>query len=183
MKQNDFTDRAKKMIADSFEVEEGWRDGQENEAASGTGFVHVPARGSLEIYVLSEEAMSYKGHYTDGRMRPCLRNGCIACSRSIGIQRRWVFSVYDIGRRVSGLLDLGDAPAGLIRDFSNQYGGLRGLRLRLGKAGGTLRGRIEVELGGLSRVPNSELPDSVNVADCLRKMWSDQSSKDILGHS
>src|SRR5258708_1093299 len=145
MKANDFTLRAKKMMADSFEVEEGWRDGQDQEAASGTGFVHVPARGTLEVYVLSEQPVSYKGHYTGGRMRPWGRGGCIPCSRSVGVQRRWVFSVYDIGRRVSGLLDLGDAPAGLVRDFSTEYGGLRGLRLRLGKAGGTLRGRIEVE--------------------------------------
>jgi hypothetical protein len=36
-------------------------------------------------------------------------------------------------------------------------------------------------LGGLSRVPNSELPEPVNVGECLRKMWTDQSSKDILG--
>jgi hypothetical protein len=181
MNKNDIDARIAKRLESGFHVEADWGSPGEVKGEGGTGFLHVPARGHLEILCLSDVPASYKGHYLAGRMQPCMRVNCAACAKGVGQQSRWVFSVYDCNRGVTGLLELGCVPAGLLQQFSRDYGGLRGLRFKLLKAGGTLRGRIEIELSGLSKLPSGELPDPIDVPEALKKMWSEQSSKALLG--
>lgn len=172
-----------KFLQAGFDVTADWGDIDGSKGEGGTGFVHVPARGSLEIILLCDVPVSYKGHYVGGRMHPCLRQGCSACARSVGAQHRWVFSVYDCTRSVCALLELGVVPAGIMREFSLAYGGLRGLRVKLSKVGGTIRGRIELEVSGLSKMPAGDLPDSVDISHVLKNMWSEQSTKSLLSGS
>lgn len=180
MSKLDIDLRVKGMIAKGIEIEDDWGEVGDAKLAGGTGFIKIPARAQLEIIVLSEKPASYKGHFNAGRMVPCSRGTCALCARGIGLQQRTVFAVYDCQRSMSGMLELGPSPTGMVRDYATNSGGLRGLRLRIQRAGGTIKGRIEVELSGLSLVPSADLPEPCDVSAALRKMWADQTSKELL---
>lgn len=180
MSKSDIDARIAKRLESSFKVEEGWGDAAEQAAAPGVGFVHVPARGDLEILFLADEPKTFIGHYVDKRMRPCTHNGCSLCADGMGTQKRWVFPVYDCARGATRLLELGAAPAGQIHRFALDYQGLIGLRFRLSKPGGTLRSTIQVELTGMARVPATELPECPNVLEVMGKIWTDQATKKLI---
>ena len=169
-----------KHIQSSFKTETGWGDTVTDRQSNGIGFAHVPARGQLEVLMLSEDPVSYVGHYHDGRMRPCTHSGCQYCAKQLGSQRRWVFAVYDCSKNCTRLLELGAAPAGQLHQHAVDYQGLLGLRFRFTKSGGTLRSSISIELTGLSRVPVADLPEQIDVGNVLRKIWTEQTSSKLL---
>lgn len=169
-----------KMISTSFKTETGWGDSFEDRHQDGVGFAHVPARGSLEVLFLQDAPVTFTGHYVDGRMKPCVHNGCTLCAKGIGTQRRWVFAVYECARGATRLLELGASPANQLQHYAIDYQGLLGLRFRFSKPGGTLRSTITVDLTGSARVPESELPTCPDTAELMRKIWTDQTTKKLI---
>jgi hypothetical protein len=180
MMKNDLKAIVDKRIAANFKVESGWGDAAEDTTAAGVGFAHVPARGQLEILMLADTPMFFRGHYIDGRMKPCSHGGCSMCNDGKGTQKRWVFPVYDTARGATRLLELGEAPAGQLMRYAIDYQGLLGLKFKMSKPGGTLRSTISVELSGLARVPAGELPECPDVLAVMSKIWTDQTSKKLL---
>lgn len=158
----------------------GWGDIDDDTESGGSGWIHVPARSRLRLVVLSAEAVTYVGHWVDGRMRLCTGADCPHHLRSAGTQSRWAFSVLDVDTRSRGFFEVGKDVARVIRQAVQEEGRLRGLSFSFRKEGQTLRGRItvtrEAPMVGLDLLPEAE-----DVGAALRRQWASGENMAALG--
>lgn len=125
-------------------ITRGWEIPSEDQVYSDFHWFHVPARGSLVLVVVGESVVTYVGHYVDGRMWPCVGDGCELCGRGLGRQARFVFPVAEpLSRRV-GLLELGRGNGLQLRDWAGRNGGLKGLSFEVGKEGTSRQSRTVI---------------------------------------
>lgn len=158
-------------MADNGEVMDGWGNPDRERGEQSFAWLHVPARGTLRVVMLSRAPVRYRGHWVDGRMRPC-RGGsdCLYCERRMGGQVRYAFSVLDLDARACALIELGAAAAGEIKRAADEAGFLRGLAFQLRKDGGRERGRVLVT--SQNAVVNiGELPDAPDPREHLMRSW------------
>lgn len=150
-----------------FEVEQGWGDpAKEVEEKKGLWF-HVPAKGSLVVAMLSIHPVLFRGHWMDKRFHLC-RNAdhCQFCARGWPRDPRWAFSVYELGSRRSGLLEVGAVTASEVQNWSNRAGSLRGLVLKFYKVGETRFGRVAA-VPADAVINSTELPEPCDVEGSL----------------
>ncbi len=152
------------------DVTEGWGDTTREAGEQSWAWIHVPARSSVEVIILSEAPVRYRGHWVDGRMRPCCGAACPYCERRMGGQVRYAFACYDLAARASALLEIGAGAAGVIREASEREGRLRGLAFRLRKQDGRDRGRIIIEPVAVA-VRVADLPRGEDPSAHLLRGW------------
>jgi hypothetical protein len=73
---------------------------------------------------------------------------------------------------VRGCIEVGAAAAETIRRTTAEAGGLRGCRVRLGRATTARNGEVTCSL--TKREPEMEVPDPVDVSRLLSDMWAKQ---------
>lgn len=153
-------------------VLEGWGD-LPSECATGPGvWLHVPARVVLKVALLREQPVRYAAHFVGGRCRPCMRGSyCALCEAGVGAKTRYVFSVLDVHRMQSGVVEVGPVTAAQIQAGINEFGFARGLCFTLRKEGGVANGLIQAAVCN-SVVRESDLPEGPDPAVVLRKQWS-----------
>jgi hypothetical protein len=83
---------------------------------------HCPVGGSLNLVLLPPKPVWYVAHWVHGRMIPCDGEDCLLCSRAVGTQIRYVFSVAEMQTHRAGLIELGKSNGLLIRDWGGQDG-------------------------------------------------------------
>lgn len=157
-------------MPDDLEVLEGWGNPTAERGEQSWAWLHVPARSALRVAILSRSPVRYRGHWVDGRMRPCGREGCLYCERRLGGQWRYAFAVLDLDAKCTGLLELGAATAEQIKSTADAGGFLRGLVFELRKEGGRDRGRIMAKSQN-AIINIGELPDEPDPGEHLLRAW------------
>lgn len=122
----------------------GWDIPATSDAWSTFHWFQASPKGLLEFVVLCEEPFWYVGHYVGNRMFPCQGSECEFCSEGVGSQVRYVLGVCEVTTRRTGLLEVGRGNGELIRDWTGRHGGLRGMRLEVGKSGRSAQSRTVV---------------------------------------
>jgi hypothetical protein len=88
----------------------------------------------------------------------------------MGTKPRYVYSVWDLDRKRSGLIELGPDTAGQIREIMIKSGDLPGTAIKMTKRGGVVNGAIAVdmihELYRLADLPPGPDPELI-----LRRQW------------
>jgi hypothetical protein len=107
---------------------------------------HVSPGGALLLVVLSNAPVWYIGHFRQGRMQPCDRNGCESCAAGIGRQVRYVMCAVEVTTHQVGVLEISESVANLVREWSVPHNGSRGLMVELRKATKAKNSRMVVEL-------------------------------------
>jgi hypothetical protein len=106
----------------------------------------VSPRSSLCCVVLSQAPYWYLGHFLEGRMYPCEGVPCQMCGEGVGQQVRWVFAIAEVNTRRAGLIEVSTSIADILRSWSAECGGLRGMQVEFFKHSHSLRSRTEVRL-------------------------------------
>lgn len=165
------------MLSDDS-LSTGWGCPEEEIGSNSFLWLHVPARGSLDVTILSASPVRYKGHWAGGRMQPCKGADCCRwCELRMGGQVRYAMAVWDNGGDRGALLEVGPRTATDLQELMKvRSGKLRGLRVTLTKEGGADRGAIRASFGGPHGGP---LPDDYDVAEHLRRAW-EREEKQIL---
>jgi len=101
---------------------------------------------SLCLGVLSGSPVWYVGHFHQGRMVQCLRDGCSLCEQGVGGQIRYVVSCAELSSRQVGVIELGKSPALMLKDEACRNGGLRGLLFEVVKATKSKHSRMEISM-------------------------------------
>lgn len=125
-------------------VGDGWDLPQGAEPYSDFHWFQPSTKGDLDLVILSLKPNWYTGHFVGGRMVPCAGSGCDICSLGIGGQVRYVFACAETSSHRCGLIELGRGNGMLLRDWSDRYGGLRGLRIDVRKHSKSLQSRTEI---------------------------------------
>lgn len=106
---------------------------------------HPNGQEPLGLLIISEAPVSYPGHYSRGRMRPCTGEGCQLCEKNVGKQARYVFCAVRIRDGKIGILELGRPAALVVRDLAQVRGRIKGLAITLFRASDSKHSRIEVK--------------------------------------
>lgn len=111
-----------------------------------TEFSWFKVRGghSLVVVALSDAPTWYSGHYTKGRMYPCLGGDCKMCADGIGSQLRYVIGCVEVSTRRVGLLEFSRAIALDVKDFIPPNKSMRGLALEFTKYSMSKNSRMQV---------------------------------------
>ena len=139
--------------------------------SSDRGFVRVPARGALEVIILSEKAVGYRGHYSQNGCEPCQGERCAYCARGVGTRLRACYSVSQVDLGGRWLLDVGEGTFAQITAIGREVGSLRGVRLRLTKRGGLVNGQIDAVWWNRLVYPSGEIMEAQVVEKALEEMW------------
>lgn len=144
---------------------------QETQLGPGV-WLKVPHRGHLRCILMRELPFRYWAHWVRRCYLPCPgRAKCDWCALAIGAKPRYVFSLWDVERKRSGLLEVGPDTAGQVRDACTTHGFEPGLCIKLSKAGGTVNGAIKVDvLHDIYRL--ADLPPGPDPEDVLKRQWS-----------
>ena len=157
--------------SDQGRLEDGWGDTAAAPSSTYCWF-HIPSVGALDVVILSEVPTRYTGHFVSRTMRPCSNRGCHWCEVGLGKQLRWVLSVVDMVSGIRGCIEVGAAAAETIRRVTAEAGGLRGCRVRLGRATTAKNGEVTCSL--TAREPEMAVPDPVDISRLLSDMWAKQ---------
>lgn len=152
-------------------IADGWGDPSREKTEHSGSWLHVPARGSLRVVVLSTAPCRYRGHWIAGRMRLCAGQYCVYCEQRRGAQWRYAFAVLDAATRTSGLLEVGAGAAEAIYEASQAEGRLRGLCLALRKEQGRDRGRVLVTAEP-AMMAAELLPEGEDPRPHLERQWA-----------
>lgn len=126
--------------------------------------------------VLCEEPVNYAGHYSKGRMVPCLGEVCPLCARGLGSQARYVLSVVDWESRRVGLLELGRGHILSVKDWADSFGGLRGLSFTVERATHSKQSRMELRLQTEEVPPYFKHLEGPDLARAVASTWERQVS-------
>ena len=93
-------------------------------------WVHIPAHEPVLLTLACETPISYTGHYTGGRIVPCLgKHRCQYCG-TLGTKERWVAAVHVLRDPRLSLLDYGIGLAeDLERIADENFGSLAGVQV------------------------------------------------------
>jgi hypothetical protein len=152
--------------------EEGWGDVSEDMRRP-SGWLKVPARGSLSIVFLSDAPVKYRLHWMGRKPVVCPTDGCTLCEIGVGGETRWCFSVYDLQHKAHGFFEVNINCAKPLSFRAAELGRLRGLVFVFRKEGGTATGRILLDEGRLT-VLGEDLPKEQDVKSALVRQWAAQ---------
>ena len=124
----------------------GWEVDPGDQPWSDFHWWKVPTKGVLVLVLIGKEPVYYVGHFVDGRMWPCLKEGCGMCDRGVGSQVRYVMAAAEISSKRIGILEVGRQNGLQIRDWCVGRGGMTGLVLELEKHSHARTSRTEVKL-------------------------------------
>lgn len=148
---------------------------QEKEQTS-TRWVHVPARETLTIVMLTDRAYRYVGHWVEGRMRVCPGAGCIQCATRTGEQARYAMSVYVPATRSRAFFECGPGTAEAICEEVVKLNRMRGVMLELSHQGKTKNGLILAKGAGIW--PYAEqLPEAEDVEEQIDRQRAVQQAR------
>lgn len=122
--------------------------------------------------VLSEEVLWYSGHFTLGRMCPCVGEGCELCSTGIAGQVRYVFAAAEISGRRVGLMEVSRSVGQLIKSWEARHGGLRGMVLEFSKHSHSKQSRTEVQYIDRAEPPWYLAVGVPDVRTALKLTWT-----------
>jgi hypothetical protein len=125
---------------------EGWEVPEGISPWSTFHWFRVSPRQSLKCVVLSQQPVWYAGHYDQGRMRPCKAPHCSYCEDNVGRQVRFVFAIAEVDTHRMGLIEVSQSVAELIRSWTRECEGLRGMVLEFFKHSNSIRSRTQVAL-------------------------------------
>lgn len=114
-------------------VGEGWELEPEHRPWSDFHWWKVPTKGILVLALFGGPPVYYTGHFADGRMWPCVDEGCGMCQRGIGEQVRYVMGAAEVSTHRVGILEVGRANGMLIRDRVRSQGHAEGVVMELSK--------------------------------------------------
>lgn len=153
------------MLGEGFDLPENFE-----QWSDWTWFKVRPGR-ILVLAVLSEQPISYVGHYTRGRMVPCVGHECKLCRDQVGKQLRYCFAATELATQRVGLMEVGRAVACQIQDWIPRHGGFRGMVIEFGKYSHSKQSRMELQYVEKA-IPvwfhQIEVP---NVVDALYATW------------
>lgn len=130
----------KPKIGTGFDLPEG------NDGWTDWTWFHARSAMPTRFTILCVSPVHYAGHFSKGRMVPCAGDDCPLCSKGLGTQARYVFSVVEWQTRRIGLLELGRGHALQIQDWMPQAGGLRGLTIELQRSSHSKQSRVDMTL-------------------------------------
>lgn len=145
----------------------------DRESMDGPGvWLRVPHRGALKLVLMKPMPFRYLAHWVRRGYTPCPgRDQCNWCALAVGTKPRYVYSVWDLDRKRSGLIEVAPETAAQIRDITTRGGDLPGTAIRMTKRGGVVNGAIAVdaihELYRLADLPAGPEPELI-----LRRQWS-----------
>lgn len=135
---------------------------EEQAEASSTKWVHVPARETLRVVMLSSTAHQYRGHWDGGRMKICSGPACPLCLMRRGHQDRYAFSVYIPHTQSKAFLEVGPLSVKMMEPAMFEVGALRGLMYDLSHEGRLKNGLVLAEFVGVwptvGALPRAEDP-------------------------
>lgn len=135
-------------------------------------WLHIPAGQAIEVTIISDLPLWYKGHWFAGRVRKCEGENCPACGMGVGSQRRWVFQVHRPGVSTLYLLEISESNALLVRSWIHRAGGFRGMNLMFSRPGQKRNGRVEVEYGPDAAPGRWEEVQILDLQTCLEATWN-----------
>lgn len=125
---------------------EGWDLPPDTASWSDWTWFHIKPGRARRLVILSEQPLWYQGHFVSKRMAPCIGHECVECMRGTGQQVRWVFAAAEIESRRQGLVEVGNATALELKQFTARVGTFRGMMIWIGRYSLSKQSRIEVEL-------------------------------------
>lgn len=150
-------------------LETGYGDTQTERGEQSVLWLHIPATEPTQVIMLSVSPVRYRGHWFLGRMSPCTGDACPFCSKRLGSQVRYAYSVYLVRERRQCLFEVGAYTAGLVQGIAKEYGAHRGLVVTFEKSGSRDRGRIEAYKSTWPAM--TTLPAAQDVAGILMAGW------------
>jgi hypothetical protein len=155
----------------------GYGDLESEQEACSTRWVHVPARETLRLEILSERPVKYWAHWVMTRMLACPGEiRCAHCARHMGGQFRYAYSVLDVDTRAQAFFEVGPATARTIRDATIEFGGLRGLIFAFRHLDRRRNGQIIGECLGRNRAA-AELPAAGDPREQLERQMAAEAGK------
>jgi len=132
--------------------------------------MRAPAKGTVELVVLSHDVVGRVTHFFQKRTRPCTREGCPACAA--GVRKEWhgyIACWYERQQR-KVILEVTAGPGrGLGRMF-DQFRTLRGCTIVLGRKDNRPNGEVWLR-GGREVMSGVTLAPEPDLRPILLRMW------------
>jgi len=154
------------------------------DAPEGATFLKVPDGGALRVIISCQCSFDYLGHYVERAFRPHRTDVCGFCRVGLGKQWRYVYSVFDVDGRISGLLEIGAPAQKALLELANGANLERyWVEFYRAKVGHTrpILARPPLELANYADLPLESdgqrwLPPSYNAEGVMRSVWARQAT-------
>ena len=137
-----------------------------------TLIIRVSPKLGVDGIILSKSLFGVFTHWDGRRTRECTKNSetCAGCLAHL--EQRWkgYLSILSSVHRKHVFLELTPTAARKLLDQVDKDKPLRGFRIRVGRTGESMKGRITVDVMPCS-VPIEALPQGQDPEAILRKLW------------